>query len=314
MQWKQLPDPAPTPDQVLVRIKASGVNFAETRMRAGSYTGQQLPFIMGMEGAGIVESVGQNVAGFRPGDRVFGRARGCHAEKALFHQDDLMHLPDSMSFTDGAAVPVGWLTAWHALVTIGKIQSGQRILIEAIASSVGSAALQLAKWRNCWVAGTASRDHKLTRAREFGADAGYNYLTDDLATRIMQDTAGKGVDVSLMVIGHGTAEKLLECMGPEGKVVMFGSTGGRKVCFDLAIGARNLQLISMDITTSSKFQPITMKAFRDEALPAFANRALRPVVDEVLEIGDLAHAHQLISNRDHFGKIILQIADAADSE
>lgn len=311
MKWAETRDPVPAPGQVLVRIRASGVNFAETRMRAGTYTGQRLPFVMGMEGAGIVASVGPDVTAFRPGDRVFGRARGCHAEKVLFHCDDLMHLPASMSFADGAAVPVGWLTAWHALMTVGTIQPGQRILIEAIASSVGSAALQLAKWRNCWVAGTASRDQKLTRAPEFGADAVYNYLTEDFVTRVMQDTDGRGVDVSLMVIGQSTAGQLLDCTGMEGKVIMVGSTGGRKVCFDLAIGARNLQLLSMDITTSSLFQPVTMKAFREEALPAFADGTLRPVVDEVLEFGDLARAHQLIADRNHFGKIILQFPGAA---
>ena len=100
----------------------------------------------------------------------------------------------------------------------------------------------------------------------------------------------------------------------EGKVVMLGSTGGRKVCFDLAIGARNLQLLSMDITTSSQFQPITMKAFREEALPAFADGTLRPIVDEVLKFGDLAHAHRLVADRDHFGKIIMQLPNTAASE
>lgn len=314
MKCEELPDPVPGSGQALVRIRASGVNFAETRMRAGSYTGQQLPFIMGMEGAGIIESVAEDVTGFHPGDRVFGRARGCHAEKALFHCDDLMHLPESLSFVEGAAIPVGWLTAWHALMTVGNIRSGQRILIEAIASSVGSAALQLAKWRHCWVAGTASRDDKLARARQYGADAVYNYLTEDLATRVMQDTGGHGIDVSLMLIGQGTAGQLLACMGMDGKVVMIGSTGGRQVGFDLSIGARNLQLLSMDISSSPQFVPITMKAFREEALPAFAGGSLRPVVDHLLELSDLPHAHHLIASRNHFGKIILQLPGPADNE
>ena len=111
MVWQELPDPEPGPGQVLVDVHATGINFAETRMRAGTYSGQPLPFIMGMEGAGIISELGEGVDGFKVGDRVFGRARGCHAEKVLFDVPHLMPLPENLSFVEGAAIPVGWLTA-----------------------------------------------------------------------------------------------------------------------------------------------------------------------------------------------------------
>ena len=145
MQWVEMPELVPGPGQLRVAVKASGINFAETRMRSGAYIGQALPFVMGMESAGIVEAVGPGVTSVAVGDRVFGRARGSHATHVLFDEVHTLRLPDSLSFVEGAAIPVGWLTAWHALVTVARSRAGEKVLIEAIASSVGSAALQIAK-------------------------------------------------------------------------------------------------------------------------------------------------------------------------
>jgi NADPH2:quinone reductase len=308
MQWEELPDPTPGPGQVLVAVKASGVNFAETRMRAGTYTGLALPFMMGMESAGIVEKIGPGVEGFKPGDRVFGRARGSHADKVLFEAALLMPLPDALSFEEGAAIPVGWHTAWHALVTVANAQPGQRVLIEAVASSVGSAALQIAKHRGCWVAGTASRDDKLAKAKAAGADAVYNYKTDDVTKRVMADTGGKGLDIGLMTIGEETAASLIAAMGNEGKIVMYGSTGGRQVCFDLGIGAMNISLIGMSISTSPRYLSTTVPTFIDQALPLFAAGRFKAVIDTVLPLAEVARAHAMIGDRRHYGKVILKVA------
>ncbi len=122
MKWVEMPDPVPGPGQLRVAVRASGINFAETRMRAGTYSGQALPFVMGMEAAGIVEAVGPGVKAFSAGDRVFGRARGSHATHVLFDVEHTLPLPDSLDFVQGAAIPVGWLTAWHALVTVADAQ------------------------------------------------------------------------------------------------------------------------------------------------------------------------------------------------
>lgn len=307
MQWRELPDPEPGDDQVLVEVHASGINFAETRMRAGTYSGQPLPFVMGMEGAGVVLSTGKNVRGFRPGDRVFGRARGCHAEQVLFDAEHLMHLPDALGYEEGAAIPVGWLTAWHAVHTVGQAAATDRILVEAVGGSVGSAALQIAKQHGCWVAGTASRDDKLDAAARFGADLLINYTTSSISDQIRQATDGSGVDISLMTIGEATASELLESMGMDGRVVMFGSTGGRDITFNLKIGVLNLQLLSMSISTSPRFVPVTMAEFRERAIPKFADGSFKAVVDTVLPIRDLVDAHTMIDSRRHFGKIILKV-------
>jgi NADPH:quinone reductase-like Zn-dependent oxidoreductase len=305
MRWSALEPLVPGPGQLLVRVHASGINFAETRMRAGTYSGQTLPFVMGMESAGVVEAIGPGVGGFAVGDRVFGRARGSHATHVLFDAAHALPLPDGLSFEQGAALPVGWLTAWHALITVADVQPGQRVLIEAIASSVGSAALQIARWRGAWVAGTASRDDKCARARAAGADAAYNYKSEDVPAAVLRDTAGHGIDVGLMTIGEETAAALFDSMAPEGHIVMYGSTGGRQVCFSLNIGTRNLRLSSMSISTSARFLPETMPSFRRLALPRFGDGGFQAVVDTVLPMAELPRAHAMVDARTHFGKIIL---------
>lgn len=305
MRWERLPDLQPGFGQLRVRVHASGINFAETRMRAGTYSGQELPFVMGMECAGVVEAVGGGVTGFAPGDRVFGRARGAHATHVLVDAVNALPLPASLDFIEGAAIPVGWLTAWHALVTVAKARAGERVLIEAIASSVGSAALQIAKWQGCWVAGTASRDDKCRRGVAAGADAAYNYKTADLPAEVMRDTQGHGIDIGLMTIGEETATALFDSMAAEGRIVMYGSTGGRKVCFSLNIGMRNLQLLAMSISSSARFLPESMVSFREVALPLFASGRFKAVVDTVLPMRELAAAHAMVDSRTHYGKVVL---------
>lgn len=307
MTFEDLPVPEPSPGQVRVRVRASGMNFAETRMRSGTYSGQELPFLVGMEMSGEVDALGAGVTGLAPGQRVFGRARGAHAQYVCVEAAHVMPLPPRLGFEEGAAVPVGWLTAWHALRTVAQPSAGQRVLIEAVASSVGSAALQIAKQRGCWVAGTASRDDKLERALAWGLDAAYNYKREDIAARVLADTAGQGVDVGLMTIGEETAAMLFDAMGMGGRIVMYGSTGGRQVCFSLNIGTRNIELHSMSISTSPRFLPETMKTFREEALPLFEQGVFRPVVDVVLPVTELRRAHEMIDERTHFGKIVLTV-------
>ena len=307
MRLEELAVPEPRAGQVLVKVHASGMNFAETRMRAGVYSGQPLPFVVGMEGAGVVEAPGAGVTTFAPGQRVLGRARGCHAHYVLFDEEHLMPLPESLSFVAGAAIPVGWLTAWHALHTVAPVSAGQRVLIETVGGSVGSAALQIAREAGCWTAVTASLNRKLAIAKRMGADLLINYQEQSISEQVTAATDGKGVDVSLMSVGRATAQELFKPMAMDGKVVMFGSSGGKDIEVNLGIGTSNLQLLSMSISTSPAFVPQTMADFKTRALPLFAEGRFKPVVDRVLPWQDLARAHQMIDQRGHFGKVILEI-------
>jgi NADPH:quinone reductase-like Zn-dependent oxidoreductase len=219
--------------------------------------------------------------------------------------EHLMLLPDNLSFEQGAAIPVGWLTAWHALYTVGGMQAGDRVLIEAVGGSVGSAALALAKQAGCWTLGTASRDDKLAQASAMGCDATVNYRNQSVSDQVSSLTGGEGMDIGLMTIGDATADELIDSMGMDGRVVMFGSTGGRDITFNLRIGILNIQLLSMSISTSPAFMARTMPDFREKALPLFASGELVPVVDTVLPMSELMRAHEMVDERTHFGKVIL---------
>lgn len=309
MHYTDVPMPEPGNGEVRVKVHASGMNFAETRMRSGTYSGQEIPFLLGMEMAGVVDALGPDVAGLEVGTPVFGRARGAHSEYVCVDADHVFVKPQSLSYEQAAAIPVGWLTAWHALRTVAPGKPGDRVLIEAVASSVGSAALQIAKNQGCWVAGTASRDDKLARAAEYGLDAAYNYKRENFAERLLADTDGQGADIGMMTIGEETAEQLFDAMGNCGRIVMYGSTGGRQVCFSLNIGVRNIELHSMSISTSPRFMPETMQTFASEAVPLFEAGVFRPVLDVVLPVQELPRAHEMIDERTHFGKIVLKVGE-----
>ncbi len=251
-------------------------------------------------------SAAESVTKFKPGDRVMARTRGSHATKVLAEARKTHLLPLSMTFEDGAAVPVGWHTAWHALVTVANVQPGQKVLIEAVASSVGSAALQIAKHRGCWVGGTASRDDKLALAKPWGCDAVYNYKSADWSTCVLTDTGGNGIDVSCATMGAETIQALLDCMGQEGKVINYGSTSGIVITYNLRIGERNISLHSMSIDSSPKYVPITLPTFEAQAIPMFASGGYKAVVGTVLPMIDLPRAHEMIHERRHFGKIIMR--------
>ncbi|MCS7003103.1 MAG: zinc-binding dehydrogenase, partial [Dehalococcoidia bacterium] len=135
----------------------------------------------------------------------------------------------------------------------------------------------------------------------------YNYLADNVAERIMRDTNGRGVDIALNTVGGATIQSTMDSMADDGKVLSFGSTGGRLACFDLGIGARNIQLLSFSISTSARFLPETMRTFREVAIPLFANGAFKAVVDRVLPLDRVHDAHRMIDERAHYGKIILAV-------
>ena len=306
MKWKEVEDPFIEKDELLVNVCASGINFAETRMRAGTYTGIERPLTLGLEGAGVVEKIGSNVKTCKVGDRIFYRARGSHATKCVVKDYHAFPLPKNWDYSDGAAVGVGWLTAWHALYVTAKVKEKSKVLIEAIASSVGSAALQIAKSQGCFVIGTASSDAKLLKAKGWGADEVINYKNENVFQRVMDITKRRGVDIGCMTIGTETSDDLIASMANGGKIIMYGSTGGREVKFDLGIGSRNLQLLSMSIDTADNYIQETLSSFRKYVLDGFNKGSFKPVIDSVILASELPKAHKMVEERKHFGKIILK--------
>ena len=334
LTYEDAPDPTPGPDEVLIRVRAVGVNFADHLMRIGAYETDPPPFIPGLEAAGTIEALGPGVGtqphvggadgaqldfsggvGAEPppwgaltvGQPVIAWARRSYAQLAVAPAWAVRPSPEGLPFDQAAAIPVAFGTAWHALVSLAKLQPGERVLIHAVGSGVGSAALLLAKQLGAWVVATAGQDWKLERARTMGADAVVNYESEDVAAEISRHTDGQGVHVALEGVGRATFPASVKSLASGGRLVIYGAPSGPRVELDtrLAIN-RNLTLFGMSITTSPLF-PSTIDRFARDGLRRLAAGQLNPIVDSVFPLKDAAAAHRRMMDRAQFGKIVLWV-------
>ena len=310
MRWEDVPDPPPPgPAQVRMRIKAAGVNFADHLTRIGAYPNSDPPVTPGIEAAGVVEAVGPDVQGLRPGQPVLSWGRATYAELANTDAKLVRPMPDGLSFEQAAAIPVVFGTAWHGLAVHAHLEPGERVLIHAAGSGVGSAAIQVAKALGAWVFATAGQDWKLERARELGADAVANYSTQDIAAEIKQATNGEGIDVALEGVGKATFPATLTSMAYKGRVVIYGAPSGPRVELDTRLAIfRNLTLYGISVSTDVNF-PESIESFSQTALPWFSEGHLQPVIDRVYPIQEAGAAHQRLIDRAQFGKLVLKVAD-----
>lgn len=308
LRCEDWPEPrSPGEGEVLIRMHAAGLNFADHLIRIGAYGPTQRPTVPGLEGAGVIEAVGPGVSGIVPGQRVMARADRTHAELALAPTWAVLPIPSNLSFEQAAAIPVVFGTAWHALVTTAQVRPGERVLVHSAGSGVGSAALQLAKQLGCWVVATAGQDWKLERARELGADAVVNYATQDVAAEVRAVTQGPGVDVALEGVGKATFPASIASLADGGRLVVYGSPSGPRVELDTRLAiSRNLSVLGMSIISSPRF-PETFQEFGRQALPWFESGDLEPIVDRVYPLEDAAEAHRRLMDRAQFGKLVLRV-------
>lgn len=304
----EVPDPVPGEGQVLIDVKALGVNFADHLMRLGAYPVQPAPFIAGLEAAGTVAGWGSGVAGLEVGQPVIAWGRRTYAERMLAPRWAVTPAPVGLSFEQAAAIPVAFGTAWHALVVLAGVQPGERVLVHAAGSGVGSAAIQVAKQLGAWVFVTAGQDWKLDRARELGADAVANYTTqENFAEEIARLTDGKGVHVALEGVGRATFPWSVRALGEAGRMVIYGSPSGARVELDTREAiARNLTFFGMSIVTGPLFES-TVASFQKEAVPWFEQGRLKPVIDRVYPLAQAGEAHQRMIGRELFGKLVLTV-------
>jgi NADPH:quinone reductase len=297
--------PAPGPGQALVRVAAAGVNYADVLLRAGQYDATAPPFVPGIEAAGTVEAVGSGVAGYAPGDRVCGWVRGGYAELAVADAALLFPLPAGIAFPDAAVFPTAFGTAWHALVTLGHLQPGETVLIHAVGSGVGAAALQIARQQGALTVGTSTQDWKLDRARALGCDLAVN-TTDPDWPALVEGAFGAGaVDVALEGVGRATLTGTIACLGEHGRVVVYGAPGGRWGTVDLLpLIRRNLTLRGTFLHGDREFAR-TLPVLADQLLPRLARGELKASVDRVLPLADAAEAHRLLESRQVYGKLAL---------
>ena len=300
------PAPEPGPAQIRVRVRAAGLNRADLLQRRGAYPAPPgwPADIPGLEYAGEVEALGDGVTHWHTGDRVMGLVGGgAHAEYVVVHQDEALHVPDSISFIEAAAVPESFLTGWDALVTRGRLQPGERVLLHAVGSGLGTAMIQLAKRLGATVLGTSRTAAKLEQARAAGMDAGI-----DTSTGSFREAVVPPVDVVIDVLGGPAFADNLAVLAPRGRLVMLGFLQGPKVETSLEpLLRKRLEVIGSVMRTRGLEERIGLvREFTERVLPWFtADSPLRPVIGATFAMTDVAAAHRAMEANEPFGKIVL---------
>jgi putative PIG3 family NAD(P)H quinone oxidoreductase len=306
-----LPPPEPGPEQLLVRVRASALNRADTLQRKGMYPPPQgESAILGLELAGEVEAPGPGVEGFAKGDRVFGLVGGGgYAEYALIDREMAMPIPEGWSFTDAAAVPEVFFTANETVFVLGALQPGETLLVHAGGSGVGTAAIQMARHIGAKVYFTAGSAEKIERAQALGAEAGINYNTHDFAEEIMRLTDGAGVDVVEDFLGASYLERNVSVLRTGGRLVLVALMGGAKAEIDLSRVLRSrLQIFGSVMRSRSLADKRQITArFRERWLPPLVEGKIKPVIDSVYPLDEVVAAHEAMEANRNFGKIMLEI-------
>ena len=314
---RELADPHPGAEEALIAVHASALNRADLLQRRGHYP---VPpgtpgDILGLEVAGEVEAVGERVFDWSPGDRVMALVNGAgYASKIAVHERLLMRVPDALNFEQAAAIPEVFLTAFDALFLHCELQSGEQVLIHAAGSGVGTAAIQLAAVAGCRSFGTASSADKLERAAALGLDVGVNYHEQDFAEVIREQTAGRGVDVILDVIGAPYWDRNIASLAVGGRLVLVGTMGGGKLETDIGrLMPKRLRVHGTVLRARSLEEKAALtQEFARRMLPLFEATALgtprlTPVVDRVFALDEVAEAHAYMESNANFGKIVLAI-------
>lgn len=294
--------PAPGPDEVLVRVVASGTNPVDAKLRQnGSWAKLEPPVVLGYDVAGVVEETGAAVHHLRAGDEVyftpeiFGNPHGSYAEYVVARADIVANKPAKLSFEDAAAVPLAGGTAWEAVVRRLAIRPGETVLIHGGAGGVGSFAVQFAKACGARVLASASAKH-LDFLRELGADVAIDYKTDDAVAIALGETDGRGVDAAFDIQGDNVVSRCLPALRAHGRVACILAPQG-----DLsALYPKNITLHGVFLTRE--------RARLEEMLPLFERGLVRPIVDAVMPLADVSRAHERLDTGHGRGKIVLRVA------
>jgi NADPH2:quinone reductase len=310
MKLEEMPDPKPGPGQVLVRIRAAGVNPVEAYMRSGTYPRKPpLPYTPGSDGAGEVVAVGADVKDFKPGDRVYiaGYAdspsgAGTYGELAACVPSQLHHLPARASFAQGAALGVPYGTAYRSLFQRAAAKPGETVLVHGATGGVGIACVELAHARGLTVIGSGGTEAGLRIAREHGADVVVNHREANYTDEIMRATGGRGVNVIVEMAAHINLDRDLSLLAKNGQVVVVGNRGRVEIDARQAMG-RDAAILGMTLFNASDSDLAEIHA---ALIAGLSNGSLNPVIAKEIPLADAPRAHAaLIESTGALGKVVL---------
>jgi NADPH:quinone reductase-like Zn-dependent oxidoreductase len=329
LESRDLPDPQPKPGEVLIRVKAIGVNFADLLQRMGIYPGTpKPPFVPGFEIAGVVEKIAE--AGKPPvgeplktGDAVAAFTRfNAYAEWVLVPREQVYRLPSGMPFDDAASIPVNYITAYHSMFAMGNLQPGDRILIHGAAGGVGIAAVQLAKARGLVIFGTAG-PAKQEYLRKIGVDHSIDYTKNNFVD-VVKKFAPDGIEMVMDAIGGKSFADSERCLGPTGRLVVYGFSAaagpdGKKSWLrglralmktprfhPLKLMALNHAIIGVNLGRMQSRGAI-LRGELDELFRMYSAGKIKPVIGKSFPLADAASAHRFIQERKNIGKVLLTV-------
>ena len=301
-------------DRVRVRVRAAGLNRADILQRLGRYPAppgypQEIP---GIEFAGEVTEVGEEVRTWKIGDRVFGIiGGGGQAEFVTVPKNHLARIPNNLDWAEAAAIPEVFMTAHDALFTQCKVTIGEHVLIHSAGSGVGTAAIQLVQAAGAFAYGSSRTADKLERAKEFGLVS--SVVTDSDPMKFVEAakdwTGGAGVNVVLDLVGAAYLEANLKSLAIRGRLIFVGTTSGSKAEIDYAIVmSKRLRIMGTSLRTRPAEEKATAtRLFAQQVVPLLASGAVRPVIDKVFKMEQVREAHKRIESNESFGKVVLMI-------
>ncbi|MRG27154.1 MULTISPECIES: NAD(P)H-quinone oxidoreductase [Laceyella] len=315
LEIKEIAKPTCKEDELLVRVKATAVNRADIAQREGAYPPPPgASPILGLELAGIVEEVGEACQDrWAVGDRVFGLlSGGGYAEYAVLPGALALPIPESLSFEEAAAIPEVFLTAYQCLFWIGRLQKGEKVLIHAGASGVGTAAIQLARATGAEALVTVGSEEKRDFCLRLGAKHAFNYREGNFSDKVLEATDGQGVDVVLDFVGAPYWQQNLSVLKMDGRLVFISALGGTKLD-QASIGAILRKRLTITGTTlrsrSLAYKEALNRDFASFALPRLVSGELKPVIDTVYPLSEVQEAHRYMEQNKNKGKIVLRIED-----
>jgi putative PIG3 family NAD(P)H quinone oxidoreductase len=310
LEMQERPAPEPGHQQVRIRVHASALNRADLHQREGNYPAPpgSPADIPGMEYAGEIDAVGPGAALWKADDRVMGIVGGgAHAELLTAHEREVMAMPAGMSYENAAAIPEVFLTAYDALFARLGVQVGERVIVHAVGSGVGTAALQLARHAGAIVIGTSRTADKLARAQAMGLTHAVDVSKGDWATQVESLVGTNGVHAIVDLVGGDYLKGNLRVLAPRGRMLVVGLTAGRtsEINLGMVLGKR-LTIVGTMLRGRPLEEKIALaREFSTRIVPLFESGVLQPVVDEVIPFARIRDAHARLAGGDTFGKLVL---------
>jgi NADPH2:quinone reductase len=307
LEVDDVPPPAPGRGQLLIDVKATGVNYADAIMVAGRYqTKPPLPFSPGLETAGVVVACGEGVTRFAPGDRVMAiLAYGGLAEMAVADEAETFAVPDGMPFDEAGAFPIAYMSSHVAIRWQGRLEAGETLLVLGAAGGVGLTAVEIGKAMGARVIAGASTADKLAVARERGADETVNYATEKLTERVLALTDGRGADVCFDPVGGALFDAALSALGWGGRILLVGFVGGVQQIAANRLLVKHRAALGSSLRYFRWHAPDKLRRSVEELVRWYGEGKLRPCISHRLPLEKSVEAIRLLTDRKAFGKIVV---------